>query len=134
MKNADELNRIATEIKRINDFLIETYEETEAYTVSHLMKLLKTEIARTNELYANAEYALNVAKGEASEQLYKDNPRLTATQYKDVLNLKIAREIKVFRYVERTNASIVHIIDILRSQLSFLKAEYNQQNAGGVEG
>lgn len=115
------LLEIANEIKKVNDYLIETYNETDAYVIMDIMKNLKSYLARTNELYANAEYLLNVEKGIESEKI---GEKISATRYKDVLASKTARYQKVMRYVERTNASIVHIIELLRSQLSFLKAEY----------
>ncbi len=118
---------IAKEIKEINDALQTDYNYKDGDELSGILAFLKSQLARSNELLSQAEYLLNVAKGEASEDIPDKVP---ATRYKDVLSRKVASEQKVYRFVERTNASIVHIIDAVRSQLSYAKADKIESNRG----
>lgn len=120
-----ELIDISNEIKDINDFLAQN-QESDPNAIFTKITLLSNYLARTTELLSQAEYILNVARGKASEEI---DAKVQATRYKDVLMARVSNEQKVYRFVERTNASIVHILEGLRSQLSYLKEE--RKNLGG---
>jgi len=128
--NLDELKVIAEEIADINGLLLETYDQKEPTEILEIMTALKSYLARTTELYAKAEYLLNIERGIESQNI---DPKTSATIYRDIINSRTAQYQKVFRFVERTNASIVHILDVLRSQLSYHKADMTANNYGGKE-
>ena len=74
-------------------------------------------LARTAELVADAEYYLNVKRGDVAHE----NNELSATLLREVSAKECAEEQRVYRLAERINASLVHRIDALRSQLSYEK-------------
>jgi hypothetical protein len=115
----DQLQTILTEVSEINKELCTGYNERMPEPILDKMTELSIHLGRTNELFADVEYLLNVAKGEASEKITTTN----VTRYKDEMNKEVAQYIKVWRFVERVNASIVHILDVLRSQLSYHKED-----------
>ena len=80
--NLDQLQKILTEVGEINKDLTAGYDERIPELVQRKMTLLSTHLGRTNELYADVEYLLNVAKGEASERISTSN----VTRYKDDMN------------------------------------------------
>ena len=74
-------------------------------------------LARTAELVADAEYYLNVRRGEVAHE----NSELTATILREVSAKDCATEQRIYRLAERINATLTHRIDSLRSQLSYEK-------------
>lgn len=120
-----ELETIAREVKELNDYLAQSYE-TEPGAIFGKISILCNYLARTTELLSQAEYILNRAKGKASNEI---DSKVSATRYKDVIMEIVANEQKVYRFVERLNASIVHILEGMRSQLSYCKEE--RRNLGG---
>lgn len=74
-------------------------------------------LARTAELVADAEYYLNVKRGEVAHE----HSELSATILREVSAKECAEEQRLYRLAERINASLVHRIAALRSQLSYEK-------------
>lgn len=74
-------------------------------------------LARTAEMVADAEFFLNVKRGEVAHA----NADLSATVLRETSAKECAEEQRLYRLAERINASLVHRIDVLRSQLSYEK-------------
>jgi hypothetical protein len=74
-------------------------------------------LARTADILPFAEEEWNTKKGEVA-RAHKSE---TATMLRYIIDEKTALEARFYRHVERINAAIVHQIDAIRTQLSYVK-------------
>jgi len=113
---------ILAEIDSISHFLKNAPMPKEGGVLAERLTNLCAFHARCPEIVADAEYILNSAKAEASNSPEIDYKVWNATRVKNFIESKVLTEQKIFRYADRLNATIVHSIDAVRSQLSYLKS------------
>ncbi|MCP4650282.1 MAG: hypothetical protein GY853_09430 [PVC group bacterium] len=117
-----DLLEIANEIKSINDYCCEEYQTDGEVLIARITRL-NVYLARSGEMQALTQYYYDVKLGEEAEIIEEKHPKIAPMKLKNLLAGKVARENKILKYCERTNRAIVHQLDAIRSQLSYLKVE-----------
>lgn len=80
-------------------------------------------MARTGELLAQAGEQEQLARAKAmKEQLEKDS-KIGAMMLKGLVDAVTATEHSTTVLIERLNALLVHRVDVLRSQMSYIKSD-----------
>lgn len=118
------LENILQEITEISEWLKDAPLPKEGAILALRLTELNSYHARLPEIVADAEYLLNAAKAEASNDPVIDysNKSWNSTRVKNFIESKTNNEQRTYRFAERLNATIVHQIDSVRSQLSYLKS------------
>ena len=110
----------SAELMEMYAFVKDAYDEKDGNLLSERITTLNCYLARSAEMLAEAEHALNTAKGVHSGLIPKGMPASIAREW---LAGQCAGEIRMLKLTDRLNAAIVHIIEGTRSQISFIKAQ-----------
>jgi len=110
---------LTKELIEMYQFVKDSYDESDGNLLAGRLTILNTMLARSAEMLAEAEYNLNAAKGVHSEMIPHGMPASVAKEW---LSGKCRDELKLVKLTDRLNASIVHIIESTRSQISFVKS------------
>jgi len=97
-----------------------TYSERNGDEMSNRLQYLSSYLSRSAEIMCEAREILDGKEGYWSEMA---PPEMNATRFRGWLKGKVQTEQKIYNMAERLNASIVHLMDALRTQISRLKAE-----------
>lgn len=110
---------IYDEIADIYGYVSCSYNEGNPAELMDRLTNLNVYLARTADLLAEAERLWNIEKGNVAHR----NPDETATRLRYIIEAETANEAKFYRQVERLNAAIVHQIEAIRTQVSFVKMQ-----------
>lgn len=118
----DEASRIIAFLKddmpRDPDALMQRLSQISAYN------------ARTGEMLADAEFILNLQRGEALDKLLLEDPKMPASQQKTLVDAMCAEAIRVNRLIERANRSAVHAAEAGITLVSYSKEEMSLSRKG----
>lgn len=107
------MTEIATEVLGLYDLIKQDLNRDIGSLMTELDKTSQW-LARSAELLADAQYEVDVKRGEVAEQ-YRGE---TATMLREILSAQCATENRLLNQCERLNAALVHRIDSIRSILS----------------
>lgn len=116
---------ILSEIDEYYGYAASNYDRSNPDEMMDRLEHLATLLARTAHLLPEVEAMMAQRKAEVSDQY----PDMSATRLKYAIEAEAGDAIKLYRYVERLNAAIVHQIDALRTQLSYVKSSMGGANA-----
>jgi hypothetical protein len=111
-----------TEIVEMHEYIAATYNHDNPTELMDRLTCLNVYLARTAALLPEAEADLSQKKGEISHR----NPDESATRLRYIIESESWREAKIYRQIERLNATIVHQIDAIRTQVSYIKSQARQ--------
>lgn len=123
------LSEILIEIDRPYKSIKEPFDRTPEGLINEL-DYRSQWLARSAELFADAQRHLDVKRGQESERCFAQ--AIPASTARDIIAGNSSMENKVFTLAERLNATLTHQIDALRSILSFEKQ--GMALAGKTEG
>lgn len=109
---------IIQEVLTIHDYLTCQYDHDNAQILLDRLTNLNVYLARTAAILPEAEAELAQARGRVAHI----HPQISATRLRYVMESETITEAKFYRQVERMNAAIVHQIDAIRTQISFIKS------------
>lgn len=112
--------KLAEEYNKIYSFVSSTYDEA-PHSIMDRMSMLNIYLARTGRMVAEADFL----KDEKTQEVLSNIKLLgfSPSIQKEWIKSSTKAENMLFKSVERLNAAIVHQLDVLRSQLSYLKTE-----------
>ena len=113
------MERAIKEILEIHGYVACLYDYTNPTELMDRLTNLNVYLARTASILPDAEAELASARGRIAH----DYPDESATRLRYILEAGTVNEMKFYRQVERLNATIVHQIDAIRTQISFIKAQ-----------
>lgn len=111
-----------TETQSIFAYL-ETEYNSEPSVIQDRIAKLNIYLARSAQIMAEAERDLAEAKAIKIQQALEIYPSLQASVFNELVKSKLKDEQYTYTLANRLNSAIVHTLDSLRSQLSFMKAE-----------
>lgn len=80
-------------------------------------------LARSSEILAYAEIEEKKARAIHSKDLIEKEPKIGAMMLKEIVDGLTAPEAKLVTLADRLNSTLVHRIDALRTQISYVKAD-----------
>lgn len=119
---------ILEEITDIAGFCEVTYDQTNGEELSERLTNLNVYLARTAQLEVEATALYDARLADVTIRIADIYKTFGATERKNIANGEISTHKKLVELCERLNKTIVHSIDGIRSQLSYLKTmkEKNQ--------
>ena len=116
------LEQQQSEVREILEYRKIKYDNEPAVLIDRLT-MLNVYLARSGELKANIQFLYDLQQAKEVESLTDLQPM----KLREVLKGKLALENYALTLADRLNATIVHQIDSIRSQLSYMKAEIHSQ-------
>jgi len=120
------LEQLTERLNHIYKYCQATYDDKNGDLISGRLSELSSYLAESSNLLAWAQYYYDKIQGEEAEKLIKEQGqteiRISPTVFKQLINGRSINESKILKFTERINRTITHQIDILRSQLSYLKS------------
>lgn len=107
----------------IREVMDRKIDEKNALAVMERLNELSSLVGLSSEVVANCFKAYQNKKGDVIEQ--SGNANLSPSILKQYIDSECVNEEAEYKLAERYNAGIVHMIDALRSILSYLKSEMN---------
>ena len=117
-----EIEKITSEIIEIAEFCNCWYNN--GNELSERITVLNTYLARSAVLQTEAQFIYDNSLAKETEKLM-GHEELSATTIKNLVTGRTSTEKKMLLLCERINRTLVHQIDSLRSQLSYLKSFNN---------
>jgi len=115
------LDAIIKEILEVYDYCKVTYDENNIQEMLNRLTNLNVYLARVNELLPDMKKRLMDRRGYYSEVYIE----LTPNKMKALVEAKTSAEERYYSLVERLSATIVHQIDAIRTQVSYIKQQLN---------
>ena len=109
---------LIAEVLTIHDYMSCTYDHDNTAELMDRLTNLNVHLARTAVILPEAEAELSSAKGRVAHL----HPNESATRLRYIIDAETVNESKFFRQIERMNAALVHQIDVIRTQISFIKS------------
>ena len=119
-----EIEKITSEIIEIAEFCNCWYNKDNGNELSERITVLNTYLARSAVLQTEAQFIYDNSLAKETEKLM-GHEELSATTIKNLVTGRTSTEKKMLLLCERINRTLVHQIDSLRSQLSYLKSFNN---------
>ena len=116
------LEQQQSEVKEILEYCKTKYDNEPAVLLDRLT-MLNVYLARSGELKANIQFLYDLQQDKEINTLSVTD--LQPMKLREVLKGKLALENYALNLADRLNATIVHQIDSIRSQLSYMKTELN---------
>lgn len=120
----EKLEEISKEIIDVSEFCSCYYNKDNGNELSERITNLNTYLSRSAILQTEAQFIYDIALASETEKLM-GHEELSATTIKNLVTGRTATEKKLLMLCERMNRTIVHQIDGIRSQLSYLKSFNN---------
>ena len=115
---------ISKELNGIIEYLSCWYDKDNGVEISERITSLNVYLARTSVLLSEAQYLFDVKFASETEKLI-GNESLSPSTINNLGKSRCAIENKLLKLTERINRTIIHQLDSIRSQLSFLKSFNN---------
>jgi len=115
------LNEITRQLKTVSDFIASNYG-MEGLELTERIRGLNGYHAFMPELMADAEYHLSEKIAEITGGIDFTDKSNNATRVNLIISSNTLTEKRLVRLAERTNATLTHQLDAIRSQLSYLKS------------
>ena len=125
----DQLRELEDEASRIIAFLKDDMPRDPEQLIRRLSQISAYN-ARTGEMLADAEFILNLQRGEALDKLLLEDPKMPANQQKTLVDAMCAEAIRVNRLIERANRSAVHAAEAGITLVSYSKEEMSLSRKG----
>ena len=126
------LDQLKATLQGIQDSLNKKYDHSEGGNMLELLGELASLLGNSSLAEASAKYWLEAAKKKAYDEYILANPeqktRLMPLNLKEYIGACCAAEQAAYTLAESQHSSLVHMIDAVRSSLSYLKAELNNIN------
>lgn len=116
-----ETEKINAELQDISGFCSCYYNKDNGNELSERLTNLNTYLMRSAVLQTEAQFIYDKSLANETEKLM-GHEELSATTIKNLVAGRTATEKKLLLFCERLNRTIVHQIDSIRSQLSYLKS------------
>jgi len=120
MTDKELLEQILSEVNAMyEDIRVRSLEDNTDIMKENL-SIYTTYYARASQIYADTQRIVSEARAYWSENI---DSKIQATRFREILEGKIAQEVKVHTLVDRLLKTLNHLIDTTITKLSFAKAE-----------
>ena len=120
-------SELAIELNEIYGHIQSVSIEADVEQLLNELAYCNGSLARSAQLQAEAEYILNVERGNASERYAQScktmDERFNATQAKYFIESRTVDQVRLYTLAERLNRTLTHRIDSIRTAISFEKTQ-----------